>query len=175
MATGTVDKDMKRFLYVLLGIALFSAACGAGEESGALRGCEWNGLPDWVEEPVSGVNLRFDSSDYQAGDLATFRWKIEEGIEAVVGDEAVVSCFDGENNSIAWQANGVFSDEPSFLLTSEAVGGDDEGFDPIAGAVAIPPDAPIGFYTAVIEGAVFGTDGESLGAFQFDASFVLVG
>ena len=123
---------------------------------------------------MNGVNLRFDSLEYRAGDLATFHWEFDEEVDAIVGDESIVTCFDGETNQIAWQANGVFGDEPSFVVTSVELGGDDDGWNLEAGAVAIPPDAPIGFYTAVIEGVVIGPDGESLGVSEFDGSFIIV-
>ena len=161
---------------LLIALTLVVAACGgtSATSSGELGACEWNGFPNWAEEPVNGVNLRFDQTEYRAGELATFRWEIDEGVDAIVGDESVVTCFDGQENLIAWQANGIFGDDPSFTLPSEGLGGDDDGWDLVAGVVAIPPDAPMGFYTAVIEGVVFSPEGESLGVSEFDGSFIIV-
>ncbi len=170
---------MKRLLLVTLAIATLAASCGGSGSDGAvssseLAACEYAASVDWIEEPVNGVNLIFDSTVYSAGDFATFDWEIDEGIEVVVGDEWIVDCWDGQDPLIAWQANGVFNDEPTSVVTNEVLGGDDDGWDPTPGAVLIPASAPVGFYTVTAEGVPFGADGESLGASEFTASFLIV-
>ena len=169
---------MRKHVLLVFVFALVVSACGGTSSSaaGELEVCAWNGVPNWAEEPVNAVNLRANFPDHSAGDLVTFDWEIDEGVsEVVVGDEWLVTCFNGQDvNPVAWQANGVFGDEPNFTLPSEGLGGDDDGWDPLPATVAVPPDAPRGFYTVRVEGVVFGADGESLGVTEFDASFLIV-
>ena len=167
---------MRKHLLVVLVLALVASACGGASDSvdDELAVCAWNGFPDWTEDPVNGVNLLPDQIEYAAGDLATFRWEADEGLELILGDEWLISCFDGEVSRLAWQSNGVFGDSPTSVVTSEPLGTDDDGWDPAPATVLIPSGAPRGFYTVAVEGVIFDANGESLGAMEFDASFLVV-
>ena len=123
---------------------------------------------------MNGVNLLPDQIEYSAGELATFRWEVDEGVEAVVGDEWLVNCFDGEVSQLAWQSNRVFRDDPVSIVTSEPLGTEDDGWGTDPASFPIPEGAPKGFYTVLVEGAIFDANGESLGRQEFDASFLVV-
>ena len=157
-------------------LSLIATACGSSGSDAAeeLAVCEWIANVDWVEDTVNGVTLEFDRTIYAAGETATFDWSVEEGFEVVVGDEWLVDCWNGSEANVAWQAVGVFGENPTVVLPSQGFGGDDDGWPPEPGAIPIPSSAPDGFYTAVVEGAIFDANGESLGRQEFDASFLVV-
>lgn len=169
---------MRRHIVPLLVLALTASACGDSSSTSAADGlevCAWNGFPDWADEPVNGVNLLADQTEYAAGDSATFRWEVDEDVsEVIVGDEWLINCFDGEVEHLAWQTDGVFRENPTSIITSEPLGGDDDGWGPSPATVPIPSGTPNGFYTVVVEGVIFDESGESLGGMEFDASFLVV-
>ena len=133
--------------------------------------CEYDAFVDWIEEPMEGVNVFFDRTVYQPGDRAAVQWEVEDGLEVVVGDEWIIDCWTGELARPAWAAIGIFEDNPRFVLLDEDVAFTDDGFGAAPGVVVIPPDAPRGFYTAVIDVAIFETNGDRVGLFEFERSF----
>ena len=111
--------------------------------------------PDTVA--ASGV-LSIEPATVSPGGRLMFHWDVAGRGSYTVGDELVVSCWDGAAWMPVWVTYAVFSEPVSVLVTpgAEDVTLTDDGFQQPFGAIVVPIEAAPGVYR-VSETINFGT------------------